>query len=208
MVELATRGAGVLHPRSVELARQFNVPLVVKNSMIAGEAPGSETRIVERKAKGSMLEKGMEEFQIVGVTSDPAKVWLKVQLSRPTVLSALWAEAAREHLQVVASQFSEGQVRAFIERESISDWKKLLSKLASQGFVVAFEVCDEWVPVSVVGDRLSQDGAALQQVCETLAGAGIDVGTGSGSAIAITVAVPRARVDEAVSALHRVFLER
>ena len=32
MVEMATRGAGVLHPRSVELAKQFAVPLWVRNS--------------------------------------------------------------------------------------------------------------------------------------------------------------------------------
>ena len=35
MVELATRGAGVLHPRSVELAKQFGVPLWVLNSQNA-----------------------------------------------------------------------------------------------------------------------------------------------------------------------------
>src|SRR6185436_10140012 len=33
MVELATRGAGVLHPRSVELAKQFGVRLQVLNSL-------------------------------------------------------------------------------------------------------------------------------------------------------------------------------
>ncbi len=206
MVELATRGAGVLHPRSVELARQFAVPLWVKNSLISGWTEAG-TRIVNRETIRMSNQHAMEEMRVVGVTSDSAKVWLKVGLSRPSVLASLFTVAAEQSLQLVAAQFIDGQFRAFIEQESVSEWKKVLSNLAAQGFVSSFEVCEDWVPVSVVGDRFSQDGTALQQVCEVLASAGIDVGTGSGSALAITLAVPRNRADEAVSALHSALVE-
>jgi aspartate kinase len=206
MVELATRGAGVLHPRSVELARQFAVPLWVKNSLKAGWTDAG-TKIVDRETIQMSKQHGMEEMRVAGVTSDSAKVWLKVGLSRPSVLASFFTAAAEQSLQIVAAQFIDGQVRAFIEQESVSEWKKVLSNLAAQGFVLSFEVSEDWVPVSVVGDRFSQDGTALQRVCEVLSSAGIDVGTGSGSALAITLAVPRSRADEAVSALHSALVE-
>jgi aspartokinase len=64
-----------------------------------------------------------------------------------------------------------------------------------------------YIPISVVGDRFSQDGAALGQIIETLARSQISVTIGAGSALAITVAVDVARVDDAVRALHQEFLK-
>lgn len=143
MVELATRGAGVLHPRSVELAKQFSVPLWVINSLKDGfEAKG--TQIVNR---------GMEEFGVVGVTSDSGKAWLTVGLSRPTVVSALWDAAARQQLSVVAPQFSDGRVSLFVEQETVGEWRSLLQRLVSDGFIESFDLKADWIPVSVVGDR-------------------------------------------------------
>lgn len=197
MVELATRGAGVLHPRSVELAKQFSVPLWVINSLKDGsEAKG--TQIVTR---------GMEEFGIVGVTSDAGKAWLSVGLSRPTAVSALWYAAARQQLSVVAPQFSDGKVSLFVEQETVAEWRSLLQKLASDGFVSGFELRQDWIPLSVVGDRFSQDGSALLGVLETLASSGIDATCGNASSLAITLAVPTAKAEDAVRALHKKFVE-
>ncbi len=197
MVELATRGAGVLHPRSVELAKQFSVPLWVINSLKDGiEAKG--TQIVNR---------GMEEFGVVGVTSDSGKAWLTVGLSRPTVVSALWDAAARQQLSVVAPQFSDGRVSLFVEQETVGEWRSLLQRLVSDGFIESFNLKSDWIPVSVVGDRFSQDGSALLGVLETLASAGIDATCGNASSLAITLAVPASKAEDAVRALHKKFVE-
>ncbi len=209
VVELATRGAGVLHPRSIELARRFRVPLQVLNSVSIDRAgTGSGTRIVvDDSAIPASGSSKMEDFRVVGVTSDSSKVWLKVRLTRPTVLAALWSESARLALQAVAVQFDSGELRAFVDQDAAEEWRKLLSNLASQGFVEAFGLHEEWVPVSVVGDRFTQDGSALQRVVEVLAGVGVDVASGSCSALAMTVAVPRSREADAVAALHEALVE-
>ena len=194
MVELATRGAGVLHPRSVELAKQFNVPLWVINSL--RQADGTE-----------IVMRGMEEFAVTGVTSDSAKACLEVQLTRATALSALWDLATRHQLAVVAPQFVSGRVSCFVERDCEGEWRSHLQKLVTDGFVSSYDFKSDWVPVSVVGDRFSQDGSALQSVIEALASAGVEATTGNASSLAITLAVPRTRADEAVQALHRIFIE-
>jgi aspartate kinase len=161
------------------------------------------------KCEGTFVtEKGMEEFAIAGVTAAKDKFLLAVQLTRPTVLGALWDHAATAHLSVIAPIFSEGRVLFFADRDAQPEWKKQLDRLSVEGFVQGFEFQTGMLPVSVVGDRFSQDGAALYQVIETLARSHISVTIGSASALAITVAVGVQHADEAVKALHQEFFHR
>jgi aspartate kinase len=195
MVELAWRGAGVLHPRCVELAEQFGVKLRLASSL--------------NESEGTMIEKsgaGMEDIQIAGVTADSGKQLLVVQLARPTVLGALMDAAAQGHLSVVAPVFTEGRVQLFVERDAESEWKRILENLVVQGFVERYELYSQLVPLTVVGRRFAQDGAAIQKVIETLARNHISVTMGSASPLAITVAVSVNHADDGVRALHQEFI--
>lgn len=199
MVEMASRGAGVLHSRSVELAKQFGVALRVRNSL-------NETAGTSIVSKSSIEENVMEEFGVTGVTSDKGKLLLFVQLSRSTVLGALWNRAAGAHLSVLNPQFSEGDVRFFSDREGEGEWRKILEDLVAEGFVKKYRLDSDVVPLSVIGDRFSQDGTALHDVISVLGRENIEVTLGSASALAITVGVPLNRADEGVRALHSEFM--
>jgi aspartate kinase len=194
MVELAWRGAGVLHPRSIELAEQFGVKVRLASSL--------------NESEGTMVEKtdGMEDFQIAGVTSDSGKQLLVVQLARPTVLGALMDAAAQSHLSVVAPLFVDGRVQAFVERDAETEWKKVLENLVVQGFADRYELHPQLIPLTVVGRRFAQDGKAIQRVIETLAKNHITVTMGSASSLAITVAVSANHAEDGVRALHQEFL--
>ena len=205
MVELATRGAGVLHPRSVELAKQFNIPLRVRNSL---KEEGEGTAVVSRKEMASKGDKGMEEFEIVGVTADLAKVLISVKLARPTVGHTLWESAAQSHLSVVAPFFSEGLIQFFSDRDGQGEWHKNLERLCLAGFVESYTIDVDTVPLSVVGDRFSQDGQAIYEVLDALGHEKIEVKLGTSSALAMTLAVRSDQADLGVKALHRKFLER
>ena len=133
-----------------------------------------------------MTEKGMEECSIAGVTAAKDQCFMKVDLTRASVLGALWDSAAKAHLSIVAPVFSEGKVQFFTHRDAQGEWKKVLEHLGAEGFVSKYEFFSDLLPVSVVGDRFSQDGAALYQVVETLARHHISVTIGSASALAIT----------------------
>ncbi len=197
MVELATRGAGVLHPRSVELSKQYGVLVRVRNSLNENEG----TEVTSNDSK-----RGMEEFQVMGVTADSGKMLVEVELMRPTVLGALWEKAATNHLAVVAPTFAAGKVSFYSDKEAEPDWKKYLDQLVADGFVRKFKMDDTVVPLSIVGDRFSQDGAALCQLIETLAQCGISVTMGSATALAVTVSVPAGQADDAVRAVHAKFV--
>ena len=199
MVEMATRGAGVLHPRSVELAKQFRVPLRVRNSLNHHEGTAVSSGLIKDN-------KGLEEFDVTGVTSDRDKIYLKITLSRPTVLSALWERATQAHLSLVAPVFCDGEVRFFSDRDGELDWRKHLEQLVIEGFVAKYELDTHTVPLSVIGNRFSQDGTALSQIIDVLAKENIQVTFGSASALAITVGISAHHVDEGVKILHSAFL--
>jgi aspartate kinase len=206
MVEMSVRGAGVLHPRSVELAEQHGVLLVVRNSLNddgkAETARKLGTRIIPSQ-EGRRL---MEEFSVTGVTADLKQMLVTIQLARPTTLGAVWDRAKAHHLPVVSPMFSEGVIRFFSDRDGEAEWKKILEALCVDGFVREYQLRADTVPLSVVGHRFSQDGAALQKVIEILAQNHILVTIGSASAMAVTVAVDAHHAEDGVRALHREFL--
>lgn len=194
MVELAARGAGVLHLRSVQIAARYRVPLWVLNSLKAG-AEGTE--VVTDKSKP-----GMEQYQVVGVTLDSDRVHVRAVFARPTVVSAIWDSAKEHQLPLYSPWFNENEVRFFAEQEMAEEWKKVLDKLTADGFLKEYSVDDKFLPVSVVGDRLTQDGLALSEIHDTLGKEHIAVAAGAASPLALTFYVAAHRAQDAVKALH------
>ncbi len=201
MVEMSIRGAGVLHPRSVELAKQYSVPLCVRSSLNEKEG----TSVVAAKLNND--SKGMEDFRVTGVTSDKDKMLISIELTRPTAMAAVWHKAAQVSLSVVAPFFSNGNVCFFGEKDVEVEWRKELDDLAVQGFVRKYQIFSKLVPLSVVGDRFSHDGLALYRVLDTLAAKQIPVTVGTASSLAITVAVSEDHAVDGVKALHEAFVD-
>ena len=190
MAELAVLGAGVLHPRCVELAKSRGVELRVLGSL----SDDAGTVIVP---EGDV----MEDFFVTAVTADKGKTLITVELERATAHAALWSVAAAAHLAVVAPAFAGGVVRFYADKDA--EWKRLLGGLVTDGFAKRFTIDDGVAPVSVVGSRFAQDGGALLSVMEALGEAGIQVEQGVASPHAITVGVAAGRVDDAVRVLHK-----
>ena len=98
MLELASLGAKVLHPRAVEIARNFGMPLVVKSSWT--EDPG--TKVVSPPDQGKSVL-GLEitkAVDAVELDSDQAKVGLLRVPDRPGVAARLFGELASKNIDV------------------------------------------------------------------------------------------------------------
>ena len=215
MAELAVLGAGVLHPRSVQLAKQYRVKVRVLNSLSEGDPSREGTELIseaDNNGPGNGIAggpgNGMEEYRVVAVTADPSKALLIIEFMRPTVAGAIWDLAAENHLSIVAPSLSAGRLQFFAERDAEADWKKILVRLSTEGFVKTYEWQGQFVPLSLVGDRFSQDGKALSAIFDALSQAGVTVTLGVASALSVTVAVPVTHVDDAVRGLHERFLQK
>lgn len=98
MLELASLGAKVLHPRAVEIARNYGMPLVVLSSW--SDQPG--TQIVSPAAKSLSLS-GLEITKAVDAVQfdvDQAKVALLRVPDCPGVAARLFGEIASQHVDV------------------------------------------------------------------------------------------------------------
>jgi aspartate kinase len=98
MLELASLGAKVLHPRAVEIARNYGVSLVVRSSW--SEDPG--TVVLTPRAKPLSIE-GLEITKAVDAVEfdiDQAKVALLRVPDRPGVAARLFGEIAHQSLDV------------------------------------------------------------------------------------------------------------
>jgi aspartate kinase len=98
MLELASLGAKVLHPRAVEIARNYGVTLVVRSSWT--DQPG--TRVISPRPQPRPLE-GLELAQPVDAVefdTDQAKVALLRIPDRPGIAARLFGELATQALNV------------------------------------------------------------------------------------------------------------
>ena len=209
MVELAQRGAGVLHPRSIELAQKYKVPLWVRNSLapVGAEGERGGTEVVDLE-KGNHGSGGMESTEVVGITHDSEKTLVVLELMRPSAASAVWDAATSAGLAMLAPDFFEGTLRFFVDCDAVSDWQKACHTLSINGFLRAVEIHENLVPVSVVGSRLTQDGKILSRVFEILDQNGISVTMGQASSLVITLAVPKLKAPEVVGLLHQALIQK
>lgn len=196
MIEMAVRGAGVLHPRCVGLAKKYGVPLYVINSLKSN---------TEKK---TMITGNMEEVGISGVTGDDSMVLVHVELSRATVFSALMDSMKDENLTALSPVYFGKTMLFFTDEEGIPVLKKVIAALQRDGFVDSLKIDDEIVPVSVVGNSVAQGGEMLSKTLSLLAENHIPVTVSMTSPLSICVGVQRTKMKDALEILHAEISDR
>jgi aspartate kinase len=199
MLELAQYGAQVMMPRSVELARLWNVSLEVRSSYTAETG----TRI------GGTMEYAS---RVVGVAhqSRVAKVTFVALVDRPGIAQTVFAGLARRaiHADMIVQNIghqgrtdlsftvAEGDVDAAMD---------VAGEIRDQ--VDAQEVTTKTglAKVSVVGAGLSSNLEYAATMFGVLGTLGVNIDMISTSGIRITCVIDGSRVEEAVRALHSAF---
>jgi aspartate kinase len=200
MIELAARGAGVLHLRSVQLAARYGVPLIVLNSM-KNDSVQKGTIVINTEQSAP----GMEEYRVAGITVDRSRVWCRVRLARTTAQRAIWDRALEKQLSLGMPWVYGQDLSFFAEKEALEEWKSILGDLSTQGFLESFETREDWVPLALVGDRLTQDGKALAEILQVFTEQHIETQGMQSSPLALSWIVPAHRAEDAVKALHARF---
>jgi aspartate kinase len=198
MLEMASLGARVLHNRSVEIARRYNVPLHVRSSFNWNE--------------GTRIRKGesMEEVVIRGIAHDPdvAKIALLGVPDRPGVASEIFQAVGRHgvNVRMIVQASAEGGKNDVTFAVGTHDVKTVLpvvetarATLGARAFVYDPDVAI----LSVVGEGLATSAGTAGAVFQTLAEADVNIELISTSSITITCMVRQADVERAVRSLHQ-----
>ncbi|PSB07682.1 aspartate kinase, partial [filamentous cyanobacterium Phorm 46] len=218
MLELASLGAKVLHPRAVEIAKNYGVPLVVLSSW--SDAPG--TRVVSPPPPSARPLEGLELAKAVDAVEfdlDQAGVSLLRLPDRPGVAARLFGAIAQQNLDVdlIIQSIHEGNTNdiAFtVRRNSLNQAVAVADAIVpalgknSRPELGEPEVKVEERPiakVSIAGAGMIGRPRVAAQMFNTLADAGINIQMISTSEVKVSCTIDAAECDRAVAELCKAF---
>ena len=198
MLELATLGAGVLHNRSVELAKKFGVQLVVRSSLNT-----SEGTIVKEGAK-------MEKMLVSGVAGDvdTARIAIVGLKDEPGVAFKLFNSLAKHNINVDMILQSVGRKGTKdISFTTSDDNADEAAKVISENFsnFESIDVDKKVSKVSIVGAGMQTNAGVAAKMFEALYDANINIRMISTSEIRVTVLIDEANTERAMNAIHDKF---
>ena len=215
MLELASLGAKVLHPRAVEIAKNYGVPLVVRSSWT--EDPGTRVTSpnpIPRPLEGLELTRPVDRIEL---DTDQAKVALLRVPDCPGVAATLFGEIGDRDLDVdlIIQSIHDGNTNdiAFsVSRNSAARAESIAEAIAptlgpSEEARESAEVLVERqvAKISVVGAGMIGRPGVAAQMFAALGKAGVNIDMISTSEVKLSCAIDAADGDRAVAALCDIF---
>ena len=200
MLELASLGAQVLHNRSVEMAKKYNVDLEVVSSFTRN--PGTKVK------EGS----NMEKLNVSGVARDNncARVAIINLNDTPGTAFKVFSLMAKHNVNIDIILQSVGRDN----KKSISftirqdDAERVAGILRDAKEMLDYEdvsINTKVAKVSIVGAGMASAAGVASKMFEALAGAGINIRMISTSEIKISVLINEEDSEKAVKAIHDQF---
>lgn len=203
MLELASLGAQVLHNRSVEMAKRYNVNLEVLSSF-SGQ-PGTKVKEVVQT---------MEKSYISGVAKDKniARLALVGLQDTPGIAYKVFSLLARNHINVDIILQSIGRdstkdISFTVSKGDMEQAQKLLEDNKSSIRFDHIDVSDNVAKVSIVGAGMVNNPGVAAKMFEALYNAGININMISTSEIKVSVLVHITDADRAVRVIHDRFYD-
>lgn len=202
MLELASQGAKVLHPRSVALAMQQNVKLQVLSSFTNTEG----TYVVD---EDSILEKAL----VSGIAYDTkeAKITLRRVADRPGVAATIFGPlaAAGINVDMIVQNISEdGQatdITFTVEKKDKSRTIQLLEERSAELGYNLLSSDDYVTKISIVGVGMRSNAGVAEKMFMALAEKGINILVISTSEIKVSVLIEEAYTELAIRTLHQAY---
>jgi aspartate kinase len=214
MLELASLGAKVLHPRAVEIARNYGVPLVVRSSWT--DDPG--TWVVSPVPKPRSLQ-GLEiarPVDAVGFAPNQAKIAILRVPDRAGIAGRLFGAVATEEIDVdlIVQSIHEGNANdiAFTVNKQMITRAQAVAEAIVPGLHDNLSANDAEVitesgiaKVSISGAGMIGRPGVAAQMFRTLADAGVNIQMISTSEVKVSCVIPNDRCDIAIAALCQEF---
>ena len=197
MLELASQGAGVLHNRSVELAKKFRVNLEVLSSL--ERKPGTKVKEVTK----------VEKTTIAGVAKDTsiARIALIGLRHNPGVAFQVFDLLSKHNINVDLILQSIGRedskdISFTVHEKDLEDARAILTENQEVLCFDHIEVDGNIGKVSIVGAGLMTNCGMAARMFEALYEAGINIQMINTSEIRVSVLLDEGDVNRAVKAIH------
>ena len=202
MLEMATLGAKVLHPRSVELAMSYNIPLEVRSSFSKAEGTivkGAMKMEEILRVSGVTHDKNISEIAVLGVPDIPGIAFQvfstldEHNISVDTIIQSV----RKEHVNDISFTVKEDDLAKAVEV-----LEKLIQELGGQGV----EYYQQVAKVSVIGAGLINKSKVARAMFQALSEEGINIRMISSSEIKLSCLINADQVEIAVKSVHDKFV--
>lgn len=201
MLELASVGAKVLHSRSVELAKIYNVPLRVLSSF----EPGPGTMIVQEY-------ENMEKFVVSGVAIDETESQISILgvPDKPGVAATIFkriAEAGISVDMIIQDVGVDGlnDIAFTVDNEDFKTAKQLTEQLCEEMGAKGVVTEKDIAKISVVGVGMKSHSGVAAKLFGALASADIGIKSITTSEICVSCLIDMASAKKAANAIHDAF---
>lgn len=200
MLELATAGAGVMHNRSIEFAKKFNVPVHVRSSF--SDNPG--TMIVsEPEAEGQAVCGA-------AMAKDEARVTVLGVPDRPGAALSIFSKVAARNIamdMIVQNEGAEGHadLSFTVPRDDLPSTLRAVDEAVKELGAEGYTYDENVAKISVVGLGMATQPGVAGEMFLALAEKGVNIQMITTSEIKISVVVAREFAQEALRTVHEAF---
>ena len=200
MLDLATLGAGVLHNRSVEMAKKYGVTLVVRSSLTneEGTIVKEDVKVEKMLVSGVAVDKSAERISIIGLEDKPGTAFrvfdalAKANVNVDMILQSVGRDNTKDISFTVDGNFGEDALKVLEENKA---------RLKYQNIEMEKNVCK----VSIVGAGMMSNPGVAAKMFECLYNEHINIKMISTSEIRVTVLIDVNDAEKAANAIHDIF---
>lgn len=201
MLELASLGANVLHNRSVEMAKKYNVKLAVKSSLnkVEGTYVKEVSQVEKMLVRGVTRDNDVARIALCDVEDTPGKAFqvfsmlAKHDISVDLIIQSI----GKENKKDISFTVTESELPTAL---------KILEDNASIINAREIKTSSDVSKVSIVGAGMVNNAGVAASMFEALYNAHININMIATSEIKISVLVDRKDAERAVNAIHDKFL--
>ena len=200
MLELASLGANVLHNRSVEMAKKYNVNLTVRSSLNKNEGTVvKEVNKVEKMiVRGVARDNDVARISICNIEDKPGMAFKVFSLLAKNNINVdiILQSIGREGMKDISFTVSEGNLDKTVE--ILNDNKDTLC-------FEEVKTSTDYSKVSIVGSGMVNNPGVASTMFEALYDANINIHMISTSEIKVSVLINKKNADRACNVIHEKF---
>ncbi|MBO6090333.1 MAG: aspartate kinase [Lachnospiraceae bacterium] len=200
MLDLATLGAGVLHNRSVEMAKKYGVTLVVRSSLTneEGTIVKEDVKVEKMLVSGVAVDKSAERISIIGLEDKPGTAFrvfdalAKANVNVDMILQSVGRDNTKDISFTVDGNFGEDALKVLEENQARLKYQNI-------------EMEKNVAKVSIVGAGMMSNPGVDAKMFECLYNEHINIKMISTSEIRVTVLIDVNDAEKAANAIHDIF---
>lgn len=202
MLELASLGAQVLHPRSVEIAKNYNMPMRVRSSFKVDDQGTLVQGVAKMELNNPVSGVALDESQVrIAITDVPDK---------PGIAAKVFQALAKKNISVdmivqSTSHENKNEIAFTVDKDNVSGTKQVTEEIAKDIGAKGVTVDTNIAKVSIVGAGMIGRPGIAAAMFKALADAGINIKMISTSEIKVSCVVDAKDGEKAVKAIHKVF---